>query len=149
VVSLSIGSSAGRGAACREGREHDHGNDAVSEQTVTVDQLTLTRSDIAAVIQQKCGMNRAEARYLIASLIEQMREAIAADGKLKVRNFGTFAVIEKNARIGRNPRNGETHPISSRRIVAFRASPILKGRTSRSYSQRLSYFATGPEPVDR
>ena len=50
-------------------------------------------------------------------------------GALKIfSSFGTFAVRHKNSRIGRNPKTGLEVPISSRNVVTFNASNILKSK---------------------
>jgi integration host factor subunit alpha len=45
---------------------------------------------------------------------------------LKISGFGSFVVKQKNDRRGRNPQTGETISISSRRIVTFKPSSILR-----------------------
>ena len=42
--------------------------------------------------------------------------------KLNIKNFGTFRVINKNERIGINPRNKKEYKVSSRRSLSFLAS---------------------------
>lgn len=53
---------------------------------------------------------------------------VAAGESVKLSGFGTFSVRDKGARMGRNPRTGESAPISPRRVVTFRASAVLKRR---------------------
>jgi nucleoid DNA-binding protein len=45
---------------------------------------------------------------------------------VKLSAFGSFAVRQKRPRVGRDPRNGQPWPISARRVVVFRASPVLR-----------------------
>jgi integration host factor subunit alpha len=46
--------------------------------------------------------------------------------KIKIAGFGNFVVKEKATRRGRNPQTGEEIEISSRRILTFKPSQVLK-----------------------
>jgi integration host factor subunit alpha len=46
----------------------------------------------------------------------------------KLSSFGSFMVLKKGRRIGRNPKTGTEVPISSRRVMVFKPSAILKQR---------------------
>jgi DNA-binding protein HU-beta len=43
-----------------------------------------------------------------------------------VVGFGTFLVRQRNARLGRNPRTGETIQIKASKVPAFKAGKALK-----------------------
>jgi integration host factor subunit alpha len=45
---------------------------------------------------------------------------------VKVSGFGNFVVHQKRPRKGRNPQTGETIVIRGRRVLGFKASPMLK-----------------------
>jgi integration host factor subunit alpha len=47
---------------------------------------------------------------------------------VKLSSFGTFTVREKGERIGRNPKTGVEVPITSRRVLTFKPSNVLKAR---------------------
>ena len=48
--------------------------------------------------------------------------------KIKISSFGTFEIINKNQRIGRNPKTKETANISARRVVKFKSSAHFKNK---------------------
>ena len=50
---------------------------------------------------------------------------------MKISSFGKFTVRGKAERIGRNPKTGEEHTVSPRRVIVFRASPKLRDRVVR------------------
>jgi len=45
--------------------------------------------------------------------------------QVKLRSFGTFNVREKRGRVGRNPKTGVEAPICPRKVLTFKASPVL------------------------
>jgi nucleoid DNA-binding protein len=61
---------------------------------------------------------------IISILILNLREK----KKLKIKNFGTFFVKNKNKRTGRNPKNKIIHEITERNVVTFKLSKYLKDK---------------------
>ncbi len=57
--------------------------------------------------------------------LEEISEALVRGESVKLRSFGLFSVRAKRERIGRNPRTGVEAPISSRRVLTFKPSPVL------------------------
>ena len=48
--------------------------------------------------------------------------------KIKISSFGSFEVIDKNERVGRNPKTKVKAKISARSIVRFKPSNIIKDK---------------------
>jgi integration host factor subunit alpha len=55
-----------------------------------------------------------------------MSDTIASGESVKLASFGVFTVRQKQERVGRNPKTGVVAPIAPRRVVIFKASPIMK-----------------------
>ena len=91
---------------------------------------TLTRSDLSEAVYREVGLSRNECAQLVESILEQISEALIQGDSVKISSFGTFAVREKGARMGRNPKTGEEVPIDPRRVLVFRPSHILKDRVN-------------------
>lgn len=88
---------------------------------------TITRADIAESIYRELGFSHAESFKLIEQIIQNVIGALQAGEEVKIAKFATFTPHAKRERVGRNPKTGETHPISSRTVVSFKASNSLKG----------------------
>jgi integration host factor subunit alpha len=69
-----------------------------------------------------------EAVELLDLTLEILKEAIATEGHEKIGGFGNFVVRKKADCMGRNPQTGETITISSRKVLSFKPSVILKNR---------------------
>ena len=87
---------------------------------------TLTRADLADTVHRKLGLSRAESANVVERVLHHMCHALAKGANVKVSGFGTFILRDKGQRIGRNPKTGTEVPISPRRVIVFKASPILK-----------------------
>ncbi|WP_299193386.1 integration host factor subunit alpha [uncultured Erythrobacter sp.] len=92
---------------------------------------TLTRADLAETINRKMGFSRAESLELVEAILDKMTGALENGENVKISGFGSFVLRDKNERIGRNPKTGVEVPITSRRVLTFRASQLLKERIAK------------------
>jgi integration host factor subunit alpha len=93
---------------------------------ITAGSQTTTRADLLEAVHACCpGLTRAQARSVFEMTLEEMADALVRGETVKLRSFGLFAVRAKRERIGRNPRTGVEVPIKPRRVLTFRASPVL------------------------
>lgn len=95
---------------------------------------TVTRADLAESVFREVGLSRNESADLVEVILEEMSGALEKGDKLKISSFGSFAVRQKNARIGRNPKTGEEVPIEPRKVLVFRASGVLKDKINDNLS---------------
>jgi len=99
---------------------------------------TVTRADLAEAVFREVGLSRNESAKLVESVLGLITESLAKSESVKISSFGSFSIRQKGQRIGRNPKTGEEVPILPRKVLAFRASNVLKGRINRSLN--------GPSP---
>ena len=105
---------------------------AVSETPQTSDDRsrgTLTKQDIARAVYSSCpGLSRHRAKTLVDAVLEEIVSALTLEEKVSLREFGTFSVLQKRERPGRNPKTGAVAPITARRVVVLRASANMKAK---------------------
>ncbi|HZH57374.1 integration host factor subunit alpha [Yanghanlia caeni] len=87
---------------------------------------TLTKAELAELLFERVGLNKREAKDIVDTFFEEIREALAKGIEVKLSGFGNFQVRDKPPRPGRNPKTGEVIPIAARRVVTFHASQKLK-----------------------
>lgn len=90
--------------------------------------MALTKAEMAEHLFEKLGINKRDAKDLVESFFEEMREALELGEQVKLSGFGNFDLRQKNERPGRNPKTGEDIPIKARRVVTFRPGQKLKSR---------------------
>jgi integration host factor subunit alpha len=88
----------------------------------------MTKADLAEKVYEKLSCTKDEAIDLVELTLETLKEGIATEGHVKISGFGNFTVKRKAARKGRNPQAGEEITITPRKILTFKASPVLKVR---------------------
>lgn len=94
--------------------------------------MALTKAEMAEHLFVKLGLNKRDAKELVESFFEEIREALESGEQVKLSGFGNFDLREKNERPGRNPKTGEDIPIKARRVVTFRPGQKLKSRVETS-----------------
>ena len=89
---------------------------------------TLTRADLAEMLNRQVGLSRADAAEMVESILGHMTSALLNGDNVKISGFGTFVLRDKAERIGRNPKTGVEVPITPRRVLTFRASQGMRQR---------------------
>jgi len=93
--------------------------------------FTLTKAELAEMLFEKVGLNKREAKDMVETFFEEIRDALERGESVKLSGFGNFQLRDKPQRPGRNPKTGEEIPISARRVVTFHASQKLKALIER------------------
>ena len=101
-------------------------SEVAGPETKMVDTGTLTRADLAEMLNRKIGLSRADSAAMIESILDHMTAALLGGDNVKISGFGTFVLRDKGQRIGRNPKTGIEVPITPRRVLTFRASQGMR-----------------------
>ncbi|GBU14796.1 integration host factor subunit alpha [Polaromonas sp.] len=88
----------------------------------------LTKAHLAALLFQQIKLKKRESKVIVDAFFDLIASSLADGEEVKISGFGGFQIHTKAPRPGRNPRTGETFPISSRRVVTFHASQKLKAQ---------------------
>lgn len=86
----------------------------------------MNKTDLIEVLSRVVS-TRKEALQVIEATFGAMRQALRRGEKVVVSGFGSFHVRWRKAKVGRNPRTGETVQVPSRRTARFREAKDLWG----------------------
>ena len=86
----------------------------------------MTKADLVSKISDKAGLTKTDSEKALKAFLESVENTLVSEGKLTLTGFGTFAVEQRKARNGRNPRTGEEIQIPACKVVKFRPGKILK-----------------------
>ena len=84
----------------------------------------LRRIDLAKIISQKKGFPLLFSKKLIDNLIDVLIFSVSKN-KLNLKNIGTFNIVKKNSRLGRNPKTRQEFIITARKSISFKPSKTL------------------------
>ena len=97
----------------------------------------MTRSDLIAELAASYPHLRvADVELIVATIFDQITGALARGDRVELRGFGAFAVKQRNARIGRNPRTGVVVSVDEKTVPFFRAGKEMRDRLNRGGMKR-------------
>ena len=86
----------------------------------------FNRKSLTNKLYKEIGLSKNFLSSFVDSFFESVVSEIIKNEKLKITSFGTFKLLNKKERVGRNPKTKEIAVISSRRIINFKASSFFK-----------------------
>ena len=86
----------------------------------------IKRKDLINSVYFNIGFSKAISENIVYDIFNLFIDNIISNNILKIYNFGNFIKKNKKKRIGRNPKTKEIKVISSRNVITFKASNLLK-----------------------
>ncbi len=65
---------------------------------------------------------------IVDTVFGEITDALANGDRVELRGFGAFSVKHRDARVGRNPRTGETVQVAAKRLPFFKTGKALRER---------------------
>ena len=63
---------------------------------------------------------------IVTTIFEEISAALTRGDRVELRGFGAFSVKQRGARVGRNPRTGESVSVTSKHIPYFKTGKQLR-----------------------
>ena len=86
----------------------------------------ISKNEILKEINSNFGLPLSLSEKVIDEMFNIIIEGLNSKNFVKITGFGTFKILDKNSRMGRNPKTGQTYEIKARRTVAFYPSKKFK-----------------------
>tara|TARA_B100002019_G_scaffold98745_1_gene85088 strand:+ start:1567 stop:1842 length:276 start_codon:yes stop_codon:yes gene_type:complete len=88
--------------------------------------MTLTKANIVNLLNEQLGLPKKDCLKIVNAYFEEISKGLEKGEEIKIPKLGNFVVKHKKSRPGRNPKTGESHKISDRNVVSFKASKKLR-----------------------
>lgn len=86
----------------------------------------MNKTELIRAVARKTEVTIADAGDLVNATIEAIAEALSSGEEVVLTGFGTFKIVDRPARTGRNPQTGEVVQIEASKAPVFKASKTLK-----------------------
>ena len=88
----------------------------------------MNKAELIEAVQKELGKEASKraAEDAVAAVLASLAKGIKKDKKVQLIGFGTFSVKKRAARMGRNPKTGESMKIKASKSVGFKCSSNLK-----------------------
>ena len=87
----------------------------------------MTKADLVALMAKATGGSKTAADRAMVAFVREIVESLRRGRHVTISGFGTFVVMKRAAREGRNPRTGKAIRIPPAKVPRFRPSRALKG----------------------
>ncbi len=89
----------------------------------------MIKSELVLKVAEKYPhLYQRDVEKIVNSIFDEITDALARGDRVELRGFGAFAAKTREARIGRNPRTGETVAIADKRTPSFKTGKELRQR---------------------
>ena len=89
----------------------------------------MTKSElIARLAERNPHLYHRDIERIVSTIFDEIAEALSRGDRVELRGFGAFSVRHRDARIGRNPRTGDTVRVESKHIPFFKTGKELRER---------------------
>jgi integration host factor subunit beta len=87
----------------------------------------MTKSElIQRLAESHPHLYHRDVERIVSTVFEEISAALERGDRVELRGFGTFSVKHRQARIGRNPRTGDTVEVASKTVPFFKTGKQLR-----------------------
>ena len=89
----------------------------------------MIRSElIQKISEENPHLFQRDVEKIVNAIFEEIIDALATGDRVELRGFGAFTVKQRDARVGRNPRTGESVQVDEKHVPFFKAGKQLRDR---------------------
>ena len=91
--------------------------------------IWLIRSELVQKIaDENPHLYQRDVERIVNTIFEEIIEAMSRGDRVELRGFGAFSVKKRDARVGRNPRTGESVSVDEKHVPFFKTGKLLRDR---------------------
>lgn len=83
---------------------------------------------IAKLATENPHLTQRDIERVVGVILDRMTQALAGGGRVELRGFGAFSTRQRDGRMGRNPRTGESVSVDAKRVPYFKPGKEMRER---------------------
>ena len=96
----------------------------------------MVRSDL---LKKMCDLYpnilRKDIEKIIEVIFSEVTKALSEGKNIEIRGFGTYKIVKRKARIGRNPKNSKLVQIPEKNAIKWKASKDFFNRLNKNFTE--------------
>jgi DNA-binding protein HU-beta len=92
----------------------------------------VNKAELIEEVALQLDLSKRQVAEVVEAFLDETKKAVAGGDRVAISGFGIFERAERNARLGRNPRTGETVKIKATKLPKFRAAAEFKATVAGS-----------------
>lgn len=94
----------------------------------------MTKSELIESLYKKLPhLAYTDVEMAVKTIIETMTDALGAGQRIEIRGFGSFSLHHRSARMGRNPKTGESVALQEKYVAHFKPGKELRERVNEAW----------------
>ena len=94
----------------------------------------MIRSElIQKIADENPHLYQRDVERIVNTIFDEVTSAMSRGDRVELRGFGAFSVKKRDARVGRNPRTGETVSVDEKHVPFFKTGKLLRDRLKMRY----------------
>ena len=91
----------------------------------------MTKSDLIEILSERQSLlNYRDVELAVKLILEQMSGNLSSGDRIEIRGFGSFTLHHRPARVGRNPKSGESVTLDEKYVPHFKPGKELRDRVN-------------------
>jgi integration host factor subunit beta len=96
----------------------------------------MVRSEL---LQKMCNLHpniiRRDMEKILEIIFLEITETLSEGKNIEIRGFGTYKIVKRKARIGRNPKNSELVQIPKKKVIKWKISKTFFNRLNKNFTE--------------
>ncbi len=91
----------------------------------------MNKSQLLRIAAERAGIAQKDGERFLNAVIDTISAALESGERVQLSGFGTFETKQRSAKVGRDPRSGESIAIPAARVPAFKPAEGLRTRVAK------------------
>ena len=98
----------------------------------------MTKSELIEKLSRQLNhLSHGDISLSVKAILKQMSQTLSDNERIEIRGFGSFLLHHRPARIGRNPKTGESVPLPAKYASHFKPGKTLRERVNEGMHQEI------------
>ena len=90
----------------------------------------MNKTDLINAVAEITGSKKVEIEHIVKATLDAISSELEKGGNVTLIGFGTFSIIDKKARVGKNPQTGAPLNIAAKKVAKFKPGKELAGKVN-------------------
>lgn len=108
--------------------------------------MAMNKNDLISAVAENSGMTKVNAEKAVKSTIDAISHELSNGGNVTLVGFGTFSVLDRKARTGKNPQTGDSINIAAKKVAKFKPGKALAEMVNPSPVVKVASAPAKAEP---
>jgi len=83
---------------------------------------------VQKIVDENPHLYQRDVERIVGTIFDEIIDAMASGKRVELRGFGAFSIKKRDARVGRNPRTGESVKVEEKYVPFFKTGKLLRDR---------------------